>query len=564
MIPHSKSDQITETRKVFRLLVLYRWLSLIPAVLPTIEAASPERTRAVSALLAAAVANLLITLFAAQLNTALQRRPWLMTLDLLLCTVFAALTGGWNTAFYLYCFSPLLAAAFFFEMRGALLGATGMALLFFTAGLLPFVPDQILRLVAELVGFFLIAGAFGYANRLLAQLRASHAELDRTHRDLAVIHELTLSLQSAADVNEVEERVLEAVITDLGFPKAIIALVDQTEGVITAWLGRSRDGQALLAGALPHPTQIPLKIEAGPIPQALLDGQIHLSVRELRTHDASVNAALGTDTYHIFPMLLREHPVGVLLVGAAEGNESARLNSLRAITSQAAVAVGTTMLCIDRAQRLAVQDERIRIAREIHDTVSQSLFGLTYSLDACLKLLPTEPETVKTELGNVLKLAEATRTELRQSILDIWPSELTGERFANDLRRYITETCRVAELSFAINVRGDLMMVPPRARRSLYRIAQETLTNVARHALASQAEVALEISDAAAVLTVHDNGRGFEPKQALARAFNREHFGLRGIQERAASLGGTSEFRSQPGTGTTVRVTIPLASAAVP
>ena len=406
--------------------------------------------------------------------------------------------------------------------------------------------------------------AFGYATRLLGQLRASHSELDRAHRDLAVIHELTLSLQSAADVNEVEERVLEAVITDLGFPKAIIALVDQVEGVITAWLGRSRDGKVLLAGGLPHPTQIPLKIEGGPIPQALLDGQIHMSVRELHTRDASVNAALGTDSYHIFPMLLREHPVGVLLVGAADEDESARLNSLRAITSQAAVAVGTTMLCIDRAQRLAVQDERIRIAREIHDTVSQSLFGLAYSLDACLKLLPTEPETVKTELTNVLKLAEATRTELRQSILDIWPTELTAERFASDLRRYITETCRASELTFAIDVRGDLMVVPPRARRSLYRIAQETLTNVAHHALASQADVSLEITAQAAVLTVRDNGCGFEPKQALAREFNREHFGLRGIQERAASLGGASEFQAQPGAGTTVRVTIPLMSSTAP
>ena len=109
-------------------------------------------------------------------------------------------------------------------------------------------------------------------------------------------------------------------------------------------------------------------------------------------------------------------------------------------------------------------------------------------------------------------------------------------------------------------MRGDFTGVPPRARRSLYRIAQEALTNIARHAMATQAELCLDVADGLAMLAVRDDGRGFEPQRALAREFNREHFGLRGIQDRVASLGGACEFLSRSGAGATVLVTIPLGS----
>jgi signal transduction histidine kinase len=552
-------SESTDARQVLRLLILYRWLSLIPALLSLATGGDSAPVFAAGALLAAALVNLLITLRPAWLNAFLRRWPWVLALDVLFCAALAGLTGGWNSSYYLYAFSPLLAAAFFFELRGALLGAAGMAGLFLAVGPWSAAPDQDwLRLVAQLVGFFLIAGTFGYATNLLARLRVSHAELNRMHRDLEVIHGLTLSLQSASNVNEVEERVLAAVTNDLGFPRAVIALVDQNERVVTAWLGKARDGQPLFAGGLPHPARVPLTAAEGPVAQCLLDGQARLSASHLQTSDERVNAHLGPTPYHLFPMLLREHPVGVLLVDASEREDPARLRSLQAVASQAAVAVGTTMLCIDRAQRLAIQDERIRIAREIHDTVAQSLFGMTYSLDACVKLLPEQPHAVKAELSGLLSLTQTTREELRHSILDLWPSELTVERFASGLRRYVTEICRAGQLNFDVEVRGDFSRLPPRAKRSLYRIAQEALTNVVRHASATYAQVCLEVVDGQALLAVRDDGRGFDPQIAMARELDRERFGLLGIRDRAASLGGTTDFLSRPGAGATVLVSIPV------
>ncbi len=553
------SSELTNTHHVFRLLVLYRWFSLIPPILSLAAGWHSDRTLSAGALAGAVAVNLFITLFPAQLNAALQQRSWLVLVDLLFCTTLAVMTDGWNTPYYLYTFSPIVAAAFFFYLRGAVLASAGMAALFVGLGLWT-AERQVLRLVAEVVGFFLIGGAFGYATTLLSRLQISHTHLDHALRDLEVIHQLTLSMQSAADVYEVEETVLTAVTHDLGFSGATIALVDQNERVVTSWLGKTRDGRVLFAGGLPHPARVPLAAEAGAVARCLLEGRAQLSARGLLTPDEYLNAHLGTQPYHLFPMLLREHPVGVLLVEASEGDNPAHLQSLQAIASQAAVAVGTTMMCIDRAQRLAVQDERLRIAQDIHDTTSQTLFGLHYALDACARLLPDQPGQVKAELESLSRVAETARAQLRQSILNLWPSEITAERFTADLQKFAREHCQTDGLDLAVAVRGDFQRLSPGARRGLYRIAQETVTNAARHAAASHASICLEVRPDEALLIARDDGRGFDPDTALARERDREHFGLRGIRERVTSLGGTSEILSRPGAGATVLVSIPIAN----
>lgn len=556
----SKPGRPIGSRRTFKLLVLYRWLSLTPALIALLATWPNIQSQAIAVILAAIAANLLITLFSDPLNTLLRSRPRILIADLIFAAGLAALSGGWSTPYYLYALSPLLAAAFFFQLRGALLAATGMSLLFTLAGLSSFSEPSDLQLLAtELIGFFLIAGTFGYATSLTQNLRRSHTNLDQAHRDLRVIHGLTLSLQSAADAFEVEERVLEAVTHELGYERAVVALADEDNMVLTAWLARARDRRQLLDNGLPHPAQVPITSQGGPVAQAVLDGGVRLNVREFWTSDAYLNDRLTMKVCHIFPLQLREHPVGVLVVEASKGErDGARIESLKSVASQAAVAVGTTMLCIDRAKRLAVQDERIRIAGEIHDTVSQSLFGIRYTLDACMQMLPEQPEQVTVELSRLIDLAESARGQLRRSILDIWPSEITAESFASDLRTYTSEHCGAMDLEMQIDVRGEFERLPSITRRGLYRIAQETINNITRHAAASAASICLEVNGTEAVLGVRDNGRGFDLETAIARKRNREHFGLRGIQDRVGALGGTVEFLSRPKAGTSVLVTVPF------
>jgi signal transduction histidine kinase len=563
MVAAHRANDPFNTRQVFRLLVAYRWLSLIPPALVLLTGWGNGAPWLLGiTLLAAASVNLLLTSLSIQFNTWLRRWPGLLMIDLLFTSSLVALTGGWNSPYYLYTFSPLLGAALFFQLRGALLAVAGMAGLFVLAGLSQTgATFNWLQLAEQLAAYLILGGAVGYATTLLARYTNSLTDLDRAHSDLAVIHELTVSLQSAADVVEVEERVLEVVTRELGFPRAVIALVDQREHVLTAWLGMARNGHPMLAGGLPHPLRLPITSNDGAIAQSLLDGQARLSVESHLTANEQMNDYLGRGPYHLFPLQLREHSVGVLLVDASEDDDPTRRHSLRAIAGQAAVAVGTTMLCIDRAQRLAVQDERIRIARELHDTASQSLFGIVFALDGLAKLLPGQPETVKAELAQVRDLAETTRAQMRQSIMDMWPSALTAETFELDLRRFVTQMCRRDELQVDIRVRGSFSDLSPLRRRSLYRVAQEALTNVVKHAAAERVEVVLDVNEPLASLTIQDDGRGFDPAVVATRAHDRERFGLRGITERVTSLGGACEVVSTPGAGTTLRVSLPLTDA---
>ncbi len=554
-------------KRILRLLILYRWLSLAPPLvfmffsLPRV----PELSYWLLALLVAAALNGAITLFSRQLNENLRSHPWLLFIDIFLVSSLLAVTGGFNSPYYLYALNPLLAAAFFFRLRGSVIATTVFLPLLVASSLLDVAIYQgtidWLGIVAVSVGAYLLSGTFGYASTLFSELGDARDELSAAHRELNVIYDLTLSLQSAADVDEVQEKVLEAVTSEFGFNKAAIGLVDQEKNVITSWLGRGRSGETLPTGSLSHPTQIPLSEEGGLVATALLEGRVCGVGDNPGSMDKWIQTYFGSRDLRVFPMTLRDHLIGALLVDVPQENGlETRLSSLELIAGQAAVAIGTTMMCIDRAQRLAVHEERIRIARDIHDTVSQSLFGIVFTLDGCLKLLPQQPEAVIPELERAYDTAVETRAEVRQSILDIWPTEITAEQFVADLHRYVLRVCQADNLQLGIEVRGGFSRLTSQQRRNLYRVAQEGLVNVARHSEATEAQVTLEIALNETRLIIFDNGRGFDPSLALAREYDREHFGLKGIQERAHYLDGICEITSQPGTGTTIVVTIPLSS----
>jgi signal transduction histidine kinase len=228
------------------------------------------------------------------------------------------------------------------------------------------------------------------------------------------------------------------------------------------------------------------------------------------------------------------------------------------VANQAALALGTTILCIDRARRLAVETERNRIARDIHDTVAQSLFGVVYSLDACISMLPERAEEVRNELIELRLLANNAHEEVRRSIFDLWPSALTVELFMADLSNYVSSCCRPRPFSIIFSNNGDFNSLSAGIRRTVYRMAQEALANSARHSGADSARLCLTVTDDEVYLVVSDEGRGFDPSLALSRSQSREHFGLHGIQERARAMGGDCEIVSQPGQGARITVNLPF------
>ena len=569
----SKLDSFFGSDRAFLLLVIFRWAALTPAVWMLVAGRTgplPAWTLGVAVLV-----NLAISLFNRRLNKWVVHFPLLLGLDLLLMTGLLAFSGGSRSPYYLYALSPLLAGAFFFQLSGALSVSLVFTPLYLLANALAPASAGLQAsdngiVVTELAGIWLIPVLFAYPARLLKtinqarddlarardELAEKHENLSVAHRQLEIIHDLTILLQAAPDLLSVQERVLGAVTTGLGFSKAVVALVDPAREELGNWLEYPSEG------GFPFVEPLPLKPENGEVFQVILERvscQSQVGAGRL-VNNAELNAWLSRRQWLILPLYLREHSVGALLV-ALDGETSftkEREATVTTVANQAALALGTTILCIDRARRLAVEQERNRIARDIHDTVAQSLFGIVYSLDACINMLPAQVDSVRTELIELRALASSAHDEVRRSIFDLWPSALTLDLFTSDLIGYVNSCCRPRSFGVAFDVTGDFDNLPSGVKRTIYRMTQEALANSARYSGASSAQVSMQIAGGQVRLSIADEGRGFDPALALSRGQSREHFGLRGMQERARGLGGHCEIRSSPGEGARIIIDLPI------
>ena len=555
----------------FSFLTAYRWASLLPALLILRIGSSPAQLLSPILVFSIAfLANLFIFLANRQLNKLVTDRPALLGIDLVFSAGLLAVSGGTHSPYFLYALSPLLAGAFFFQLRGALT----MSVVFMPLYLLgSYFGSQTVNLQTELVvlttqlaGIWLIPILFAYPSTLLKdvnqareeltiardELAQKHENLATAHRQLGIIHDLTVLLQAAPDLLSVQERVLGAVTTDLGFSQAVVALVDPAREELGGWLTYPRDD------TFPKVDTLPLRSDNGQVFKALLNRKQFTSNKsEILVRDADFNQWLNRMNWFVLPLYLREHPVGLLLVDET-GLTDERESTLMTVANQAALALGTTILCIDRARRLAVETERNRIARDIHDTVVQSLFGIVFSLDACINMLPGRADEVMSELMELRALANSAHDEVRRSIFDLWPSALTIELFIADLSNYVSSCCRQGSFSIIFSNNGDFNSLSAGIRRTIYRMAQEALANSARHSGADSARLCLTVTDDEVYLVISDEGLGFDPAVALSRSQSREHFGLQGIQERARAMGGDCEIASQPGAGARIMINLPI------
>ncbi len=544
-------ESLFRANRVFIFLVFFRWASIVPALF-LLNAGARFIVHPIATFALALGVNIFVSIFNRRLNGLVVSHPIALGADILVSAALLALSGGAESPYYLYALSPLLAGAFFFQARGAVFSSLLHTLLYL-AFVLPASqePGDAASIVTQLAGIWLLPLLFAYPSTLLKSVNETTAELSAAHRQLEIIHDLTVLLQAAPDLLSVQERVLGAVTTELGFSKAVVALVDPAREELGGWQVYPPQDD------FPKPNPIPLKSENGELIKSLLTRNRFISANQPLIMDTQLGRWLNKNRWFVTPLYLREHPVGILLVEES-GLTPERESTLMTVANQAALALGTTILCIDRARRLAVETERNRIARDIHDTVAQSLFGIAYSLDACISMLPQKAEDVRAELIELRSLANSAHDEVRRSIFDLWPSALTIELFMADLTNYVSSCCRPRSFSIVFSNHGDFNSLSSGMRRTVYRMAQEALANSARHSGANSARLCLTVSDEDIYLVVSDEGKGFDPAVALSRSQNREHFGLHGMQERVRALGGEFELASRPGAGARVMITLPI------
>jgi len=205
----------------------------------------------------------------------------------------------------------------------------------------------------------------------------------------------------------------------------------------------------------------------------------------------------------------------------------------------------------------AQEEERRRVARELHDGVSQLFGGLVLRL-RLLEEAQT-PEQVQDRLGELRHICAMATLEVRRLARGLHPVVLDDLGLAGALERY------AAEFSSAFGIRTDvhvLALAPGRVPRpvevALYRAIQEALTNAAKHAAARTISVVVEQRTGLVRAIVEDDGKGFDSQSLLQSSTDSEHLGLSSMRERAALLGGSVRVESRPGAGTTIDISIPL------
>lgn len=255
------------------------------------------------------------------------------------------------------------------------------------------------------------------------------------------------------------------------------------------------------------------------------------------------------------PLIVQGEPLGIINVATDEWQflSAADLQLLSAVGAQASVAIERARLFAQSAE-LGAMEERNRLAREIHDTLAQGLTAITLQLETAEAMLEADkPDRARSAVHHALSLTRANLDETRRSMMDLRAAPLEGRALAEALKRLADEWRARQTLKINFESSGSDRHLPLRVELSLYRIAHETLNNVAQHAHARHVHLGLAITPSHARLVVEDDGQGFDPSQTP-----KDRYGLIGINERVRLLGGELKLETSPGEGTRVEVDVPL------
>ncbi|MBN1312144.1 MAG: sensor histidine kinase [Anaerolineae bacterium] len=203
-------------------------------------------------------------------------------------------------------------------------------------------------------------------------------------------------------------------------------------------------------------------------------------------------------------------------------------------------------------EHLATSRERNRLARELHDTLAHTLSGVAVNLEAIKTMLAPDQGDVSTMLDHSLSATRLGLEETRRVLQDLRARPLEDLGLELALRALVQALADREDIEAEIAFSGDLPTLSPDVEQSIYRITQEALENIARHADARHTSLSLKAAGNQIELTITDDGSGFDPKSALD---NNHQLGLRGLRERAAVAGGVLSVNSRQGGGTTIRFT---------
>ncbi len=426
-------------------------------------------------------------------------------------------------------------------------------------------PAALVLLFGPLASTWFLSQEFHRMNRLLdtledkvadrtAQLAQTVRALERRLAESEALHAVDEAISTAIHPDEVLQVIARESVRVTGGSSALVTLLtpDGSRQFVRATHG---EGMEAYVG-------LELPMEGNLTSLVLQTGKPHFSRepdRDPRLNQDLVRAGGWRDVIQA-PIRTKNRTLGVLVVASRQPGrfDEQHLRLLTLLANQAGRLIESSELHA-KAREVAVLEERNRLARELHDSVTQVLFGLTLNLESAVGLLDRKPEKARALLTRSREMAGEALAEMRSLIFELRPAALQEKGLAMALSNHINLFRRRTGVEVTLTLNGDERLSPD-VEFALYRVAQEALNNVAKHARARHVRVKLDLRPEEALLEVCDDGVGFDPT-ASARGGS---FGMIGMRERVSELKGSLEVISAPGQGTCIRARIPAASGGDP
>lgn len=356
-------------------------------------------------------------------------------------------------------------------------------------------------------------------------------------QELQMLLEVAATANSSLKLDEMLTRTLDLLVNLVQASRAGVGLIDEATGQWKSTILRPEQNV--------DPTEMEKVLQAGL--SVVQSGETLYIAPDTTTGFLEPGALL--------PLQIQERKLGLLAIIGAPGSTFTpeQLELFKSIAGQLSIAIEHAYL-IEKTEDMAIAAERNRLARELHDAVTQTLFSASLIADVLPRIWERDQRQGLARLEELRELTRGALAEMRTLLLELRPATLTETSLAELLRQLVQAFGGRSRLPIELVVEGERPL-PPEIQVALYRIVQEALNNITKHAGASRAFIILRVDTRAVTLSIQDNGRGFDvadkPLQSL---------GLSIMHERAQKIGADLVIESQIGDGTTITVQCPIAS----
>jgi signal transduction histidine kinase len=398
-----------------------------------------------------------------------------------------------------------------------------------------------------------------------ARLRREYLHLGEHAMALQVLQEMTLKLTTDLNLETLLSNILNSAIKVVGASAGALFLLDSLTDELVFQVVIGGGGEALEGQRMPRDRGIAGWVLSKCEPLIVEDAS-----QDKRLYKGFQSDSFRTASIICVPLVSRGDAIGVLQVLNKTNRErfnQADQELLMTFAAQSATAIQTARLVLalrQEKERIVAleEDVRKRLARDLHDGPTQLLAAIRMGLQFTRKLLVYEPENVDRELAEMLPTVDRALKQVRTLLFDLWPATLETQGLVPALEWYTKQVQDTEGFPIALEAGGFNLRLANRAEKEIFAVVKEALDNVKKHAAAQHVWIDLSVNDGRLVVTVRDNGKGFDTTEVNPAKGREGSLGMLNMYERAQMLSGKLSITSAPGQGTTVALSVPLAQNA--